>query len=72
MSTTEQINAYLTWRSEHEGKTVDVSAEAYERHKIIEEIFAIAVEYHQGGDEATSALLDLYELTQDYYRLENN
>lgn len=30
MSTTE-INAYLDWRADREGKTVDVSPEAYHR-----------------------------------------
>jgi len=39
MSTTKQINAYLAWRSEREGKTVDVSPEAYERDRLIAEIF---------------------------------
>ncbi|UXO93866.1 hypothetical protein Pan2_47 [Pseudanabaena phage Pan2] len=37
MSTTEQINAYLAWRSEREGKAVDVSPEAYERDRLIAE-----------------------------------
>ncbi len=35
MSTTAEINAYLNWRTEREGKTVDVSPEAYERHQIV-------------------------------------
>lgn len=38
MSTTAQINAYLAWRSEREGRTVDVSPEAYERDRLIAEI----------------------------------
>lgn len=36
--TTAEINAYLEWRAMREGKTVDVSPEAYQRNCIIEEI----------------------------------
>ena len=35
MSTTAEINAYLNWRAEREGKTVDVSPEAYALHMAI-------------------------------------
>lgn len=41
MSATEQINAYLAWRSEREGKTVDVSPEAYERDFLTAEILRL-------------------------------
>ena len=36
--TAAEINAYLEWRAMREGKTVDVSPEAFERDQIIERI----------------------------------
>lgn len=68
--TTAEINAYLDWRAQREGRQVDVSPEAYEAHLLIERIMEICVSLHEGEDEMTSALLELYELTQEYHRLE--
>ena len=36
--TTAEINAYLEWRAEREGKTVDVSPEAFHRDILVFEI----------------------------------
>lgn len=36
--TTAEINAYLDWRAEREGKTVDVSPEAFYRDILVFEI----------------------------------
>ena len=45
--TTAEINAYLEWRAMREGKTVDVSPEAYYRDCVVEEILQIL---HQLGE----------------------
>ncbi len=37
--TTAEINAYLDWRAQREGRQVDVSPEAYERDMLISEVF---------------------------------
>ncbi len=69
MSTTEQINAYLAWRSEREGKTVDVSPEAYERYWIVQEILQ---ELRHDDPDPELQWDDLAELVRDYDRLEDN
>jgi hypothetical protein len=39
--TTAEINAYLDWRAQREGRQVDVSPEAYHRDCIVEEILQL-------------------------------
>ena len=70
--TTAEINAYLDWRAEREGKTVDVSPEAYERHQIIQKIFGIANFLHVNQVLAFPELDELYNLVRMYELLEEN
>lgn len=66
MSTTEQINAYLAWRSEREGRMVDVSPEAYERDQIIDRILEAIANWSAVGDDHFM-LAHLGALLTDYY-----
>jgi hypothetical protein len=72
MSTAE-INAYLDWRAEREGKTVDVSPEAYERHQIIVAIFGLIDNYELYTDEPQIIPIgEMKSLTAEYRNLEEN
>lgn len=71
MSTTEQISAYLAWRSEREGRTIDVSPEAYERYQIVGEILDSIAEWSTSVEN--HPMLDrLGALLTNYYKLEDN
>ena len=73
MSTTEQINAYLAWRSEREGKTVDVSAEAYERHFLVAEILDRIRNAYDDPEVDLEDFLDrLIKIVEEYDELEDN
>lgn len=65
MSTAE-INAYLDWRAEREGKTVDVSPEAYERHCIIQDLFDAIHGQFQVDDPDNAGIGELYNLVRMY------
>lgn len=73
MSTTEQINAYLVWRSEREGRTIDVSPEAYERDRLIAEILTLI---RNGPADPEFNVEDgwdsLEKILEEYYELEDN
>ena len=73
MSTTAQINAYLAWRSEREGKTMDVSAEAYERHFLVTEILD---HIRNAYDDPEADLEDFFErlikIVEEYDQLEED
>ena len=75
MSTIEQINAYLAWRSEREGKTVDVSPEAYERDRLLAMIIENINDWQMGpmpGRPESSVLATLGMLVQELNELEDN
>lgn len=72
MSTTEQINAYLAWRSEREGRTVDVSPEAYERDFLLTEILDRIRNAYEADDDLDSLFNQLIKTVEEYDNLEDN
>ena len=64
--TIAEINAYLDWRAEREGMTIDVSPEAYERHLIVEAIIDAISNWSLAGDDHFM-LGVLGRLVTDYY-----
>lgn len=78
MSTTAQINAYLAWRSEREGKTVDVSPEAYERDCLARSIMIAVIEHGRTDSEMAThagyakAFQEIAKLAKEYFDLEDN
>lgn len=72
MSTTEQINAYLAWRSEREGRTVDVSPEAYERDFLLTEILDRIRNAYEADDDLDSLFDQLIKTVEEYDNLEDN
>ena len=71
MSTAE-INAYLAWRSEREGKTVDVSPEAYERHFLLTEILDRIRNAYEADDDLDGVFDQLIKTVEEYDNLEDN
>lgn len=68
MSTTAQINAYLEWRAKREGKQVNVSPDAYERDRIIREIFGLLDEHDLYSTEQQIIPIGLMKSLVDEYR----
>lgn len=68
MSTAE-INAYLEWRAEREGKMVDVSPEAYHRDCIIEEILNL-LGVIRNADETDNILVFVDQMVDAHDELE--